>query len=598
MKQVTGIRMLALLCIMLLWLTTVVTPASGETDKDIRKLSQHFIEPGNDIAPWIFVPEDNIESISTDERRGYLTLWEAGKGKDIKGILNDPIRIDDYPVPWEFHLGIVQNQQAMKGISENQINYAIGLNIAVTFSDPSTWPEDRTQTPPDTHSLQLFVVHLGNQGENYRQGIPLVRRTALNFYDSAPEVYLIYGRGDLAENVIGNWNMPYTWVGGDPVDSGTWSKENGPADYNVRFRVAVRGPQSLTIGVGYGKHSGWKQRNVNLSHFGSITGIWEIGPIISLDRWIQDELADELGLKDPPAWLSGFEKRGELLKQPSRASDAAETHAIPGGLEAARLRDVLKVEPPDPAFEYHIDYAMFHDPLNPEHYNDDFDIPGFFADQKWYNEGPAITEMVSHPGYLTVTLLGMNGGWAMCPILVEGMLDLSKVKPPFEVETAFIAPDDVNAWNFEMQIPMTTVDGKSGGFSPGLQFIPGEGRQFMTSWDWDPTKVAFSPTFNVEFEDEIPQSILTHDPLHMLVQLIDQTHLRVGFKGYKDDPWFLSKVFDTTETFGTIGKILWPPIIGSFQGTKGRKGWGPGNYPNYQQFLFDYIHVRRELTVR
>ena len=122
----------------------------------------------------------------------------SGRGKDIKGLLEKPIRIDDYPLPWEFHLGLVQNYQAMKGISERQINYAIGLNLVVTFSDPSTWPKDRTRLPPQSHGLQLFLVHLGNVGEIYRQGVPQVKATPLNQFDPSPEVFLVYGRGDLA----------------------------------------------------------------------------------------------------------------------------------------------------------------------------------------------------------------------------------------------------------------------------------------------------------------------------------------------------------------------------------------------------------------
>jgi hypothetical protein len=95
------------------------------------------------------------------------------------------------PLLWEFRLGLVQNSLASKGLSEKQIHYAIGLNSALTFSDPSTWPKDRSRLTPQTHAAQVFVVHLGNQGENYRQGVPPVKGTALNFYDHSPEVYLV-----------------------------------------------------------------------------------------------------------------------------------------------------------------------------------------------------------------------------------------------------------------------------------------------------------------------------------------------------------------------------------------------------------------------
>ena len=148
-------------------------PGAGSEPKDIRKLSQHFNEPGGDISPWMFIPADNIKEISTAEYPGLVTLWQAGKGEDIKGILQNPIRIDDYPMPWEFELALVQNyMRVLLGIGDpKQDNYAIGLNIALTFSDPSEWPTDRTQRPPDTHSFQLFVVHLGSTGD-FSAGLP------------------------------------------------------------------------------------------------------------------------------------------------------------------------------------------------------------------------------------------------------------------------------------------------------------------------------------------------------------------------------------------------------------------------------------------
>jgi hypothetical protein len=126
----------------------------GGTVKDIRLLNQHFNEPGADTAPWMFVPRANIKEMSTSEHPGLVTLWEAGKGQDIKGILQDPIRIDDYPLPWQFQLGMTPSFNAQVGIGgKPQANYAIGLNVAVTFSDPATWPRDRTRRPPDTHDV-------------------------------------------------------------------------------------------------------------------------------------------------------------------------------------------------------------------------------------------------------------------------------------------------------------------------------------------------------------------------------------------------------------------------------------------------------------
>src|SRR5438309_2244513 len=96
----------------LLWVILVAVPTGnaqlqtgGSNTKDIRKLSQQFIDP-KDLSPWIFVPRDNVKFVSLTKHPGFATIWHGEEGKDIKGILKDPIRLDDYPMPWEFHLGL------------------------------------------------------------------------------------------------------------------------------------------------------------------------------------------------------------------------------------------------------------------------------------------------------------------------------------------------------------------------------------------------------------------------------------------------------------------------------------------------------------
>ena len=49
-----------------LTLASVLTIQVFAADKDIRELSQNFIDPGGEIAPWMVVPEDNVKRISTD----------------------------------------------------------------------------------------------------------------------------------------------------------------------------------------------------------------------------------------------------------------------------------------------------------------------------------------------------------------------------------------------------------------------------------------------------------------------------------------------------------------------------------------------------
>jgi hypothetical protein len=552
--------------------------------RNISSLSQHFTEPNN-ISPWMFVPKDNIRAIDTTEHPGLLTIWEAGKGKDIKGILKDPIKIDDYPLPWEFQLQFAQNEQAFKAATsdkDRQLNYAIGLNLAITFSDPSTWPKDRTQMPPDTHSLQLFVVHLGNYGEMYRTGLPQIRNSPLNYYDPSPETYLVYERGDLAPALAGNWQIPFIWTGYQPPKPGqlgsaagwSWLADQGPASFYVRFRARMISATQLEIGFGYGLGVGWRMRPIDVSKFGKITGIWQIGPIVALDHWIPDKLAPELGIHPPPA-----------------------------------------VQLPDPSYEYFVDYATFYGngPQNLQDLSVDYDIPGYEGtDQKWFQEGNAIAETLTHPGYLTVTLMGMNGAWGMAPMLSAdmpgglGYVDLTKFKPPWEVEASFIAPGKTTPWNLFLFFTLFDKKGVGHLWTPGLENFPGLGVKYINYFINPKTEGAgfsneadFNKEFNIEgqhninvrFEKELPQSILTHKPVFMLVQLLDQHQVRVGFKAHKADPWIFSKPFDTTNLFGPIAKIQLPEFM-SKQGDQWEKGWGAGNYPYFQQFLIRYVHFR------
>ena len=117
--------------------------------------------------------------------------------------------------------------------------------------------------------------------------------------------------------------------------------------------------------------------------------------------------------------------------------------------------------------------------------------------------------------------------------------------------------------------------------------IPGE------NTDWTRDISAWRPAIKVEFEPEIPEEILAAKPLYMLYQLIDRAHVRIGFKGKRENPWYLSKVFDlSTKAKGGIGKL-------------GECCWGmntgrhfslPPGSPMYQKMLIDYVHYRRGLS--
>lgn len=322
----------------------------------------------------------------------------------------------------------------------------------------------------------------------------------------------------------------------------------------------------LEVGVGYGMgvHHGWRMRSVDVSRFGKITGIWEMGPIVSLDRWIPDQVAPQLGLFAAPP-----------------------------------------IEAPEPAQDYYLDYALFYGngPKNLDHLSEDFDVPGPFEDEKWFIEGTdAIYDAYSNPGYLTLTMMGINGGCALCPIVAGdynkdfGFLDFREFKPPMEFETAFIGPDDARPWNFWFSLYFYDKDGKQRLWYPGVQNIPGKGHRFINNYgmDYSP-EVTPSPDINVKFAKEPTESILGRRPVYLLVQILDASHVRVGLKGNKNAPWQLSEIFDTTSTFGEMTKVTLPCLV-SYQRVKDKTTQGVGNYPSYQRYLIDYVHFRYGLS--
>ena len=336
----------------------ILSTVSGA--KSISELSQHFNEPGGDISPWMFIPEENIKKISTTDHPGMIAVWENGKGQEIKGILKEPIRIDEYPLPWEFHLSLVQNAYAMHGLGKSQ-SYAIGLNVAVTFSDPSTWPKDRTKRPPDTRWIQLLVVHLGDT-TGMGPGLPqYVNPRTLH------ETYLVWGRGDLGYGpYMGDWQIPY-------ITTGDLGKRGGPASDVLYFRFNIINCNWLQIGIRSLGTQAYayimKDIHINVGDTGSITGIWEIGPVFVCDRWIPDVLCPNLPVQ------KGWHIPGDLLRTVDENGQYSS--------EWEKLFIAVEPQPPNPYYEYFVDYCAFFGawPQTFEELSEDFDIPGFMA--KW-----------------------------------------------------------------------------------------------------------------------------------------------------------------------------------------------------------------------
>jgi len=100
-------------------------------------------------------------------------------------------------------------------------------------------------------------------------------------------------------------------------------------------------------------------------------------------------------------------------------------------------------------------------------------------------------------------------------------------------------------------------------------------------------------TFKLRFKHEVPESILAHKPLGMLIQCLDASHVRLGFRATSSDPWFLSEIYDVKQDLGfeigEFGMHCWSTTSGRTWGSR------PGG-PMYQQFLIDYVHYRYGLS--
>ena len=262
---------------------------------DISALDQHFNQPGKDISPWIFVPSENIKEFSTEEHPGLATIYEAGRGSGHQGDLEAADQDRRLPAALgvsDFARSELQSDGGRRGQDAGQCGDRAQCRGHVS---PIRRPgrRDRTKRPPQTREFQLLVVHLGCTGE---AGVGLPQYST----EPHPETYLVWGRGDLGHTVMGDWRIPYVWIG----DGARYA---GPASPQLFFRCVLQSPTRLAVGIKFDASHGWNMRTIDCSEFGTITGVWEIGPIISADRWIPDVLCRNLPqVKGPhPIMLGG-----------------------------------------------------------------------------------------------------------------------------------------------------------------------------------------------------------------------------------------------------------------------------------------------------
>ncbi len=185
----------------------------------------------------------------------------------------------------------------------------------------------------------------------------------------------------------------------------------------------------------------------------------------------------------------------------------------------------------------------------------------------------------SYPGYLMLKLLGPGLGTGFGPA-GGSSLKLSDYPPPWEIETRLIAPDDSIPWNYWMNFIVIDKQGRQRGmWTPGIENDPKRKRH----------RPYPGATFKLTFDHEVPESVLAHKPLDLLIQCLDASHVRLGFRATSHDRWHLSRVFDTKKELGfetgEFGMHCWSTTTGRMYGA------GPGG-PMYQKFLIDYVHYR------
>ena len=89
--------------------------------------------------------------------------------------------------------------------------------------------------------------------------------------------------------------------------------------------------------------------------------------------------------------------------------------------------------------------------------------------------------------------------------------------------------------------------------------------------------------FGPGFPAGIPKDILDSNPIYLMARVIDSRRLQMGVRAGKDDPWFLTPVYDC----GFDIRGFWQNAISMYSGR---------GAVDYTQLLIDYWHYREGLS--
>ena len=212
---------------------------------------------------------------------------------------------------------------------------------------------------------------------------------------------------------------------------------------NSSFVACCSARRELPVGIKFDASHGWNMRTIDCSEYGTITGVWEIGPIISADRWIPDVLCRNLpqvkgphplflGEGDPRALPADDDPR-RAPRSPSRPTRSTSTTSTTASSSAPS-------------------------PDRSKQFSDEFNILGYLG--RWQvQEQCTLMDTHSHPGHLMLKLLGPGLGTGFGPA-GGSSLKLADYPPPWEIETSFIAPDDSIPWNYWMNFIVLDTTGQ------------------------------------------------------------------------------------------------------------------------------------------
>jgi hypothetical protein len=255
----------------------------------------------------------------------------------------------------------------------------------------------------------------------------------------------------------------------------------------------------MSLAVRFRQDSAYIIRPVDLSKWGQVTGIWEIGPIVPSSSWLKKN------------WLGSEEIPAEPT--PKGTEVYAGFCAFRYNGEMGRIPSI-------------------------ECLSNEFNIPGYIG--PWQTEiHGAVAETWSNPGALSVTLRGGKNWWGGA-VGQLGNLGFGEYPPPFEVEVGLTGPGENVPWNFHMNWHLNKKDMWSpakGSWKPGVCNIPGEGLKAGNIYIQDKTVVLntkFGPVFK-----SLPPGLKADKPVYWLARVLDRKHLQMGTKAQVHDKWTL-----------------------------------------------------------